>query len=185
MDRAAVVMVLIVTVFGLFALGICHAIVCPLERASHRRGAWHFYLADFLCLFVIIQVPISLIHAIGRANDALLATCLVLDGVAMVASGGSWLFGVLLLSRAGIHTIWHRAVALVVVLPLAWVGSLASAAMSAWLYFAPLVPVSRESASWSWRKWALVFMGNAALLGALYGARRFTLYIVRSSQPAR
>lgn len=176
---------LIVSVFGFFALAICFSIIGPLQGASQRRGAWQIFLSDFLCLFVAIQVPISVVHAVGRANDARLATCLIFDSMAIVAFGGSWLFGVLLLSRAGIHSVRHRTVALVAALPLAWFGSLATALMSAWLFIVPLIPTARGSESWSWGAWTMVFLANAVMVGALCWAGWFTRTIVKSSQPRR
>lgn len=167
----------------LSALTIFQAIVSPLEGACERRGARQFHLADFLCLFVLIQVPIAIIHAVGRANSAKLTSCLVADGVALIAFGGAWVFGVLLLSRAGIENVRHRALVLTAVLPLALFGSMIAATLSAWLCFAPILPESRNSDDWSWRTWALVFAANAVLIGALWWAGRFTRLIVKSSQP--
>jgi len=96
----------------------------PIVRAGkERRLPPQYSITDFLCLFLLIQLPMALIHGyLQPAQSGFLpggATGVVwlLDGYAWLACGALWWGSVRGLSRAGIRNPWSRICFLVVVLP--------------------------------------------------------------------
>ena len=98
-------------------------ILRPLDQAaknSQRRP--QFTLGDFLCLFLLVQLPTGLIHAWLRDVDSI--AIWVLDAYGWGACGALWWVSVRTLSRAGVQNPWQRGVSLVVVLPISCFGSI-------------------------------------------------------------
>ena len=74
----------------------------PLDRAAkNRRHPTQFTIADFFCLFLLIQLPMALVHALVPKSEP--AAIWVLDGLGWFFFGAAWWAGVLRLSRAGIR----------------------------------------------------------------------------------
>jgi hypothetical protein len=99
-------------VFATLIGGLAVALSCfvwvlsPLDRAAkNRRCAIQFALADLLCLFVLVQLPVGLIH---RATEGFIPADVLLAIAAIVL----WWGCVRTLSRAGIHVVWQRCVVL-------------------------------------------------------------------------
>ncbi|MEX2121090.1 MAG: hypothetical protein WD847_15975 [Pirellulales bacterium] len=106
---------------------IAYWILHPLYRAANqRRLPTQFTLFDFLCLILLIQVPLAVIHWPDWPADTTLPR-VVLSVFACGLSGAVWLAGVTRLSLAGVRNTWHRITFLALVLPLASFGSLAAA----------------------------------------------------------
>jgi len=99
----------------------------PLDLAAkNRQHPTQFTIIDFLCLFVLVQVPTALIHSIKTGGSVGIQERVpyVLDAYAWGSIGVIWWKCAEIMSRAGIHTPWHRVVLLVVVLPVLLVGPL-------------------------------------------------------------
>ncbi len=118
----AVGMVAVVAVVAALA-GACGVVVWtarwivgPLDRAAKAtQGRMQFLLIDFLCLFVLAQLPMALIHGWLAPEEAGMRW--LFDIFAWCAFGAVWLVSVGLLSRAGIQRPGLRALFLVFVLP--------------------------------------------------------------------
>jgi hypothetical protein len=96
----------------------------PLDRAAKNR--WYpiqFGLADLLCLFVLIQLPVGLMH--WTLHDMLGKGVVVLDVLLGVAATLVWWVCVRTLSRAGIHVVWQRCAVLTLVMPGTYASTLA------------------------------------------------------------
>jgi hypothetical protein len=163
------------------ALGSLNWVLGPLDRAAkNRQFPIQFSLADLLCLFVLVQLPLgavhSVLHWVPRGGE-FHAGVLVVDLVVALLAASVWWTYVRTLSRAGIHVVWHRCVALCIALPAAFVGSVAMIVL-------PLVAVGllvgRETSTGLWMLLAVVAIG-----GALYGLGRFTRAIVAAAEAAR
>jgi hypothetical protein len=103
-----------------------HRILRPVDRAARARNLpFRFSLGDFLCLFWIVQLPLTFVYRFGdnrRGNDEadqfywiLLAT---VWGVAPLA----WYTVARALSKAGVDVLLYRMVFLGIVLPTVYYG---------------------------------------------------------------
>jgi hypothetical protein len=99
-------------------------ILDPLEVASrqHRRPT-QFTIADFLCLFFLLQLPVAAIHALpdGIPRDVKA----IFDCVAWIICGLLWATCVKKLANCGIERPRHRLIFLAVVLPVSFFGTMA------------------------------------------------------------
>jgi hypothetical protein len=101
----------------------------PLDRAAKNRDyPIQFSIADFLCLFVEVQLALSgpalLFRRIeSREMSFAIAVALFTTALAILV----WWSGVRTLSRAGVHGTFARAVTLTIVMPFGFVSSIASA----------------------------------------------------------
>jgi hypothetical protein len=146
----------------------------PLYRAArHRRDTGQFTIADFLCLFVLVQIAVGIVHWIGGSSEgAVAADVVVLAFVAML-----WWSCVRTLNRAGIRPTWHRCVVLVAVMPTATIGSVYSIVLALMV-----VAVLSEMSSATMTAFAWFLLGILPIAGAIYAAGRFTRKIVVSPQ---
>jgi hypothetical protein len=97
----------------------------PLDSAAKdRRYPVQFTLADFLCLFVQIQLalagPAVLFRGVGDKGPAVIMTVFIILFVLLV-----WWTGVRTLSRAGVHDTRGRTLTLVVAIPFGYAVSVA------------------------------------------------------------
>jgi hypothetical protein len=101
----------------------------PLDRAAkNRRYPIQFTLADFLCLFVQVQLalagPALAFRQMDNRNSAIIgASVIVAIIVALVLL--VWWTGVRTLSRAGVHGTLARALTLTVAIPFGYACSIA------------------------------------------------------------
>jgi hypothetical protein len=96
----------------------------PLDQAARNR--WHpvqFSLADFLCLFILVDLPMGGIHCCVPKGDGVMGGVIAADVVVAVLAALVWWTGVRTLSRAGIHGTWRRGFVLAVVIPVGYAGS--------------------------------------------------------------
>ncbi len=96
----------------------------PLDRAAKNR--WYpvqFSLADFLCLFILVDLSLGGIHSCVPKGDGVMGGAIAVDAVVVVLAALVWWTGVRTLSRAGIHGTWRRGFVLVVVIPVGYAGS--------------------------------------------------------------
>jgi hypothetical protein len=114
---AALAMVLILVGF----IGIGAWIVYPLDRAARQvKAPVRFSISDFLCLFLAVQVPLTIVHLLIKSNE---------PGTFWTFTLASWFVGPLTwyvcaqaLSRAGVSGGLHRVIFLGGVLPVVYYG---------------------------------------------------------------
>jgi len=111
-----------VTVIG-SVVGVAMWVLRPVDVAArNRRHPAQFTMADFLCLFFLIQLWMTPIHAWVPAEQPWMTW--LFDAFAWFSSGLLWWFGVQSLSRAGVRNTWHRSIFLAVVLPVSLSGAM-------------------------------------------------------------
>ncbi len=97
----------------------------PLDRAAkNRRYPIQFTLADFLCLFVQIQLLLAWPATLFQTTEDKSAFIGIAIGVVALTLL-VWWTGVHTLSRAGIHNTLGRALTLTIGIPFGYAGSLA------------------------------------------------------------
>jgi hypothetical protein len=147
----------------------------PLERAARtRRGAIQFSLADFLCLFVLVQLPLGAVHGLtshASERSAVLGFDLLAAGIAVVG----WLAGIQLLSNAGIRAPWHRFIALAVVMPITIFGNFALVLMPAMA----VVMLGDQQYFGA----CCLFVAEVLLVAVFFGLGKFTRMIAASAEP--
>jgi hypothetical protein len=123
------------TLFGPLAC-VAIWILAPIDRAAKSREApVRFSIGDFLCLFVMIQVPLAGVYQLNNTenSDSLWFATLVAWTLGIVI----WYAGARTLSKAGVYHSGHRFVYLGLILPAAYYGLLPYTFLSWWLLFAP------------------------------------------------
>jgi hypothetical protein len=170
---ALIIFVAVVSAIGFAAWACLNWVLGPLDRAAkNRRYPIQFALADLLCLFVLIQLPIGLIH--WAVQNAPRGGLVIFDVVLGAMITLLWWICLRTLSRAGIHVVWQRCLVLTLVMPGAYVGNIA-------LIFLPFVAgkqlLEHELATAGW-----LLLVELILLFILYGFSRFTRSIVASAK---
>ncbi len=96
-------------------------ILGPIDRAARaRRAPVRLAIADFLCLFVAVQLPLGLVSRLqGAETEDFFWLCSIL---AWVVAPVVWISCAVALSRAGITSGWQRFLFLGVVLPVVYYG---------------------------------------------------------------
>jgi hypothetical protein len=179
---------MIVTLLGLLALAGCIALVAlpvvapllclawvlgPLDRAAkNRQFPIQFGLADLLCLFVLIQLPVGILH--WTLADDLKQGIVGFDILVGIAAGSVWWVCWHTMSRAGIQVVWQRCLVLALVLPGGYVGSIALAVL-------PFVAVALFMSDRPTIAWSLLLV-EIILPAVLYYFGRFTRAIVAASK---
>ena len=102
-----------------------HWVLGPLDRAAkNRRYPIQFSLADFLCLFVQVQLalagPALLFRGMEDKTPAVGASVAIVALVLLV-----WWTGVRTLSRAGVHGTVSRAFTLTIAIPFGFAAAFA------------------------------------------------------------
>jgi hypothetical protein len=150
-----------------------HWVLGPLDRAAkNRQFPIQFGLADMLCLFILIQLPIGVIHWTLRGVDQ--PAAVVPDVLVGVVATLVWWVCWRTMSRAGVLVVWQRVLVLAIVLPGGYVGSLALAIL-------PIAVVALFSSHQpTIASWLVVV--ELSLPVVLYFFGRFTRSIVASSR---
>jgi hypothetical protein len=160
-----------ITILGRWILG-------PLDRAARRRkGPTQFTVVDFLCLLFLVQLPLGLaqLTVLGRGSaEPRAATILFIAGC--VVGGMMWLGSIKQLSAAGVTKTSHRCVFLAVVLPVTFLGAIATMICCIALIASLSSPAARPSAFFV----PLFIM--AGLLVAFWAAAQATRWIVEQSE---
>ena len=147
------------------------------QSARERRFPIQFTIVDFLCLFVVMQAPMALIHSVHDLPEGARWTA---DIFLWVFGGLLWFTGVENLSRAGVRRPWPRIIYLMAVLPFAVLGSVAAPLCAVAVVGTFVVGISQgriEGAILS----AFVLASILLPLG-LYGAARYTRWMVAGSR---
>jgi hypothetical protein len=146
----------------------------PLDRAAkNRQFPIQFGLADLLCLFVLVQLPVGILHWATR-DSAFPARAWVMDIVLGGIATVTWWTCVRTLSRAGIQVVWQRCVVLTVILPCSYVGSISVIALP--IVATDLLAEQQSSVG------SLLLLAEIAAAAILYGLGRFTRVIVASAK---
>jgi hypothetical protein len=173
MEWFILILVLVVVITG--TGGVATWILRPVDEAAKDR--WHpaqFTVADLLCLFFLIQLWMTPIHAWVPAEQGPMIW--LLDGFAWVASGLLWWFGVQSLSRAGVRNPWHRSIFLAIVLPVSLAGVLAVPILAILILGAMFLDDGPLPL------WQAVGI-EIVLIGSVYGCGLVTRWIVARASP--
>jgi hypothetical protein len=145
----------------------------PLDRAAkNRQSPIQFGLADLLCLFVLIQLPVGILH--WTLADVLREGIVMVDILLGIVAGLVWWVCWHTMSRAGIEVVWQRCLVLAIVLPGGYVGSVALMVLP----FAAGALFMSDHAAIAW--WLLLV--EVVLPAILYCFGRFTRAIVAESR---
>ena len=118
--------------FGLtfpLALMVGAWILWPLDRAArHRRARVQFTVIDFFGLVFLLQLPMALIRTAFQTDqpyDETRETEFLIYGMAWLATAMVWGKCVQIFSRAGVTNSTDRGLTVFLVLPMAFIGTLA------------------------------------------------------------
>jgi hypothetical protein len=119
-------------VIGAFAaplILISRCILAPIDRvAKFRRAPAQFSIGDFLCLFLVVQIPLTATHWL--ANEETHAAFWAFTGITWMVAPVIWYAGARTLSKAGIMHRGHRFVFLGLIMPLIYYGLIPSTGLS-------------------------------------------------------
>lgn len=133
--------------FTLFLLGIVSVIVAvplmwtvvrilrPVDKAARERNLpFRFSMGDFLCLFWIVQLPLTFVFRLSgdqRDDSAEMNQFYwILTGAVWLVAPLAWMTVARALSKAGVAAGMHRMIFLAVVLPTVYYGLFPFIAMS-------------------------------------------------------
>lgn len=138
-------------------------ILGPIDRAARARNCRpKLFLADLLCLFVAVQLPLGAVYQFrGEETEVFFA---VLTVLAWVVAPIIWLSCARALSRAGVERGWQRMAFLGIVLPVVYYGLLPFIVLG-WLGISRFVVVRNASLidNWAWvAGWLLLGCGLVA-----------------------
>ncbi len=159
---------------GAFTFG--YAVLKPFIAASRKCGptarAGQFLLSDLLWLMMSCHLPLAFVAAAryGRSEDSVVIAVVALVLMAIVFY--VWFRGVMALSKLGVDRPIRRGVFLVLVLPLAVVGSL----LTAVLILAVIVLLAIERQDNTWLIWWLA--AAATLASACVGGRSLAHWVI-------
>ncbi|MBN2475151.1 MAG: hypothetical protein JXB62_11120 [Pirellulales bacterium] len=149
-------------------------ILRPLDRAARSRQCpTQFSIADFLSLFVLVHLVTALAEAARAGVSEFGLSLALLYAYCWISCGTAWWMSVRTLSRAGVRHTWHRAVFLVLVLPMTFFGSIAAPGL-----VLALVAVVAAGVIGQWEHWVLhtflLCLAECGVVFALWLAGRFT-----------
>jgi hypothetical protein len=106
--------------------------------AAKPKPRMRFSIADFLCLFVQVQIMLPLILLVARDrfqvehrfHESHVASYFILTLLILVIAYATWWDPVRTLNRAEVFSTWRRAITLVVAAPVCLAGSIAFAVLS-------------------------------------------------------
>lgn len=102
----------------------------PVDRAARERNLpFRFSLGDFLCLFWIVQLPLTFVFRFGGARDSdrpgddeVEQFYWILTAAVWVVAPLAWFTVARALSKAGVAAVLHRMIFLGLVLPIVYYG---------------------------------------------------------------
>jgi hypothetical protein len=153
------------TLVAIFLLGLW--ILGPIDRAAKaRRAPVRFSIGDFLCLFIAVQLPLSLAARL-RDGDAEQGFW-VYAALAWIVASIIWICCAMALSGAGISRGTHRFLFLGAVLPVAFYGLIPFVVAVAAAIIAIATDEGKEIAKHPWWIAIWVVTGVAIFLSGLY-----------------
>lgn len=143
-------------------------ILGPIDRAARAREApVQYSIADFLCLFVIIQIPLAGAFQFSR-NDDPYGLYWFLIGLTWIAAPVIWVVATRALSRAGIRGGKHRLAFMGLIVPVAYYGLLPFVVMTILAVAEKLAPNEQPVVHNSWFVETWFALGVLLLLSGLY-----------------
>ena len=180
-----VILSLVLLVAAISAWLAINWVLGPLDRAAkNRRYPIQFTLADFLCLFVQIQLLLAWPAAFFQTMEDKSAFVGIAIGVVALTLL-VWWTGVHTLSRAGIHNTLGRALTLTIGIPFGYAGSLAIPAIGLTTLAMLFEPVSPWRHRPDYPMAALLFLAEAAIILAVVGLGFLTRRILASAGEPR
>lgn len=150
--------------------------MAPLDRAARRRHPRQFRLADFLCLMLLLQLHLALVHRwLLTIPELRPGHVWLIDAAGGLAWGLVWWYVVHNLSRAGVQAAPWRSAFLLVVAPVTVAGSLTAG----WLAWKALNGSGTDPLDGS--QVFLLFSLDAALLVAIYLSGLLTRFVLRTA----
>lgn len=149
-------------------------ILGPIDRAAKLRQApARVSIGDLLCLFVVVQLPLSLVSQLRGHQDTEVHFW-ILTVLAWVVAPIIWIACALALSRAGITSGKHRFAFMGLVLPVVYYGLIPFMVLSLIGVLACLFEGRLDlTRNWPW------VIGWASLGLALFASGRYTNWLVR------
>jgi hypothetical protein len=154
----------------------------PLDRAAkNRRYPIQFTLADFLCLFVQIQlllaIPATLFRGMENKGPVIAVTVVIILFVLL-----EWWTGVRTLSRAGVHNTRGRVLTLVIAIPFGYALSLSIPVVMVMLWdsLSRPIPVSGGRGGLTAD---IFFLAESAIFFAVWGLGIMTRHILTTAEP--
>jgi hypothetical protein len=154
-------------IFGLAVWASLSWVLGPLNRAAKdRHYPIQYSIADLLCLFVLVQLPIGIVHWVASSArmESGEVICDILIGTVAILL---WWNCARLLSLAGVQSVWRRCVFLTAAVPSIIVGPIAVV----------LLPIGALSERNLWLMLAGLFAA-----GVLYALGLFTRATVASAE---
>jgi len=147
------------------------------RKAKPRKHSRQFTLADFLALFLVLQLWMALVHAMfadgtGEARG-------LLDVCGWIVLGLPWWVCVQMLSRAGVRTAWRRGVFLAIVLPITVAGTFAVVAYTVTL---PIVLFETLSRQLRFERLLLMLGAGVFLFGILHATGRVSRWVAAGAE---
>ena len=123
------IMLGIALAIGAFAAAIAfiYWMLQPIRKIEKTvRPKSQFLIGDIFWLMLIVQLSLGVTSALARNWDAERGVTIIIGGYLVLSAGALWWYGVCLLTALGIFHTGRRAVFLVVILPGAAIGAIAT-----------------------------------------------------------
>jgi hypothetical protein len=174
-----VIFAITLPVFVLGVLAIGKWILGPIDRAARTRNApVQFSIADFLCLFIVVQVPLAAAFQFSQEEETA-AFYWLLTAITWIVAPVIWLAATRALSKAGISAGMHRLMLMGLIVPIAYYGLIPFVIMS---MAGPVLVVTNEWPRIAGFHWYVVVWFVLGVL--LYLSGLFTQWLVRQVEVA-
>jgi hypothetical protein len=159
-----------IVLVGLWILG-------PIDRAAKSREApVRFSIGDFLCLFLAVQIPLTVIYQYVGEDERPLYWLFTI--ITWIMAPVIWFACARALSKAGVTASMHRFLFLGLVMPIVYYALVPFVILTMMGVGAIVIGNSVDPRPGSWLIAAWV-----ALIGIFYVSGVFTRWIVRCGQP--
>lgn len=169
-----VIFAIALALFVLGVVGIGKWILGPIDRAAKLRNApVRFSIADFLCLFIVVQIPLAAAFQFSQEEETA-AFYWLLTAITWIIAPVIWLAATRALSKAGVSAGRHRLMFMGLIVPIAYYGLIPFVIMS---MAGPVAIFTNEWPRIDGFHWYIVVW---LLLGVLlYLSGLFTQWLVR------
>ncbi len=159
---------------AVYGLGVW--VLRPVDRAAQAQQApVRYSIADFLCMFVIFQIPLAFAYRIPKDEQTRTGYWFFV-AVTWIMATVIWFTATRALSKAGVATGWHRMAFVGLVVPLAYYGGLPFI-MLTYIVVASLFVTDPDTFGRRWIPAAWLALGVLLFLGGLY-----TRWMLKRSQ---
>ncbi|HID76714.1 MAG TPA: hypothetical protein EYP56_12050 [Planctomycetaceae bacterium] len=148
----------------------------PLDKAARRRRhVTQFTLADFFCLFLVLQLTLGFNHLVLPHDEPIIYA---LDAFGCLCLGALWWASVRSLSAAGVRRLWHRSLFLLVVVPLTLSAAVPGVLVAVCVVAAVITDAPSDPGFW----WLAA--ADVPLAMAVWVLGLFTRYMLARADPA-